>query len=72
MFEHREHTGTVNDLKMTKEGTLLFIDERLEDGAPSVVYEYKENADGNWTRLLEKGVAVGRGAGKLYVAKYEK
>ena len=72
LFEHREHTGTVNDLKMTKEGTLLFIDERLEDGAPSVVYEYKENADGNWTRLLEKGVAVGRGAGKLYVAKYEK
>ena len=71
-FEHNEHTGNVYDLKMTKEGTLLFVDERLEDDARSRVYEYKENSDGSWTRLVEEGVGVAPHAKSLYVAKYEK
>ena len=71
-FEHNEHTGNVYDLKMTKEGTLLFVDERLEDNARSRVYEYKENSDGSWTRLVKEGVAVAPHAKSLYVAKYEK
>ena len=68
-FEHNEHTGTVYDLKMTKEGTLLFIDHRFEDNAPSIVYEYKENSDETWTRLVENGIAVAPHAKSLYVAK---
>ena len=70
-FEHKEHTGLVCDLKMTKEGTLLFIDYRYEDNAPSRVYEYKESSDGSWTRLVEAGVAVAPHAKSLYVAKYD-
>ena len=71
-FEHSRETGLVCDLKMTKEGTLLFIDYRYEDNAPSRVYEYKESSDGSWARLVEDGVAVAPHAKSLYVAKYEK
>ncbi len=69
-FEHRAETGLVCDLKTTKEGTLLFIDHRYEDNAPSVVYEYKENSDGSWTKLVEAGVAVAPHTKSIFVAKY--
>ncbi len=70
IFEHTEHTGLVCDLKMTKEGTLLFIDQRYEANAMSRVYEYKENSDGSWVRLVADGVAVAPHTKLLYVAKY--
>ena len=70
IFEHSENTGTVSDLKTTKEGTLLFVDKRLEDNTPSRVYEYKENSDGTWTRLVKDGSAVAPHAMYIYVAKH--
>ena len=71
-FEHNEHTGLVCDLKMTKEGTLLFVDYRYEDNAPSKVYEYKEDSDGAWAKVVDGGVTVAPHTKAIYVAKYEK
>ncbi len=69
IFEHREHTGSVNDLKMTKEGTLLFIDESLTPSQPSTVYEYRQASNGEWERIHQDGFKVGTAAKYIYIVR---
>ena len=68
IFEYIGHVGALQDLQMTKEGNLLFIDERQETGAPSIVYEYKPNISGEWEQLNK--YSVGNCAQYIYIAKY--
>ena len=68
IFEYVGHVGVLQDLKMTKEGSLLFIDERQETDAPSIVYEYQSNASGVWKQL--NNYSVGSRAQYIYISKY--
>ena len=73
MFNHYQRGGNINDLKVIKNGNLIFISENITLGKPGQIFEYKENnEDGSWSKLVENGVLIGEKATVIYVGKYEK
>lgn len=69
VYEYRKHVGQLNDLKITKEGNLLFIDQNMSCSSPSAVVEVKPQA-GEWSLVSE--TTVGMVSKSIFVAKYEK
>lgn len=64
LFEYRAHAGSINDLKYTKDGTLLFIDQSLSPNTNNKLFEYAQN-NGVWSMKTE--FEVGCSAKHLFV-----
>ena len=47
-YEYRDHVGLLKDLKVTEDGTLIFINQRQESFMPSEVVELTITDDANW------------------------
>lgn len=69
VFEYIKHTGVINDLKISKEGHLLFVDQNISCKSQSTVVEI-QNIQDEWSVLSE--TTVGMVAKSIYIAKYEK
>ncbi|MGL5786591.1 MAG: hypothetical protein ACRCX4_07240 [Bacteroidales bacterium] len=70
LYEYRAHVGSLNDLQMTKEGNLLFLNEVLTPFRPSELIEIKPSVNQPWE--IVKITETGSVAKSIYVAKYEK
>lgn len=70
LFEHMDETGTVSDLHINRKGNIVFLDNVAMHNAPSVFYEYVENSDGSWSRLLDNGANVAPNTDVIYLAKF--
>ena len=68
-YEYRDHVGLLKDLKMTENGTLIFINQRQESFYPSEVVELTITEDANWG--IEKH-NIGYQGTILFVPKYAK
>lgn len=69
VYEFLSHVGSLCDLKMTKEGTLLFINQIQTPNIPSEVFEVRPD-DKGWK--LIGSTKVGESAKSIYMSKYEK
>lgn len=69
VYEFLRHVGLLCDLKITKEETLLFIDQKQSPNTPSEVFEVRPDSKG-WE--LIGTTEVGQNAKSIYVSKYEK
>ncbi|MGL5921270.1 MAG: hypothetical protein ACRCZQ_12355 [Bacteroidales bacterium] len=70
VFEYLAQVGSLNDLQMTQEGNLLFLNEVITPSRPSELIEVKPMMNQPWE--IVKVVNIGSVARSIYVAKYEK
>lgn len=70
VYEYRAHVGALNDLQMTKEGNLLFLNEVVTPFLPSELIELKPDKNAKWE--IVKISEIGSVAKSIYVSKYEK
>ena len=68
-FEYREHVGSLKNLKMTEEGTLVFLNQKLGSFTPSEVIELTITSDENWDIKIHN---VGYNASVIFVPNYAK
>lgn len=70
VFEYIKTVSELKDLDMTKDGTLLMIEQDLRAFAPSKIIELNPKKAGAWE--IVKEYTVDPVASQIYVAKYEK
>lgn len=70
IYEYIKTISGLKDLDMTKDGTLLMIEQDIKAFAPSKIIELNPKNEGNWEIVNE--YSVDPVASKIYVAKYEK
>lgn len=70
VYEYLSSASSLNDLQMTKEGNLLFLNEEATPFRPSELIEVKPMINQPWE--IVKVEKVGPVAKSIYVAKYEK
>ena len=68
-YQYRGQVGTLNDLKLTKEGNLLVINEVGGSNKPSKVIELTPSKESDWSIVSENDIDPN--ANSIYLSKYE-